>query len=252
MVFNLGIFFLMAPDISESYPSIRSFVGCLTDKPILNPYTRFRKTLFGFFSLARRGVARVTSPNFASRFWIDSCLDENRLRGTLAVIPKALHLNPIQKSKERRGKLPPSWTKMAAFNSPSQEHCSNQCLTCLWMFYWRWEPPRVLTGHSELSSQIFKHLQLIDVMHLSRTSKPLRSILMSRTSIYVWKQAVANDGLPPCTKDLNEPKLAELIFGRSCDVGVSAPKFVKKLNHFVSFFCFALHSGVGGMYLARK
>jgi hypothetical protein len=64
-------------------------------------------------------------------------------------------------------------------------------------------------------SQVFKHLELADLLYLSRTSKALRSILLSRTSISLWKRVVANDGLPPCTEDLNEPQLAELMFGNS-------------------------------------
>jgi hypothetical protein len=70
---------------------------------------------------------------------------------------------------------------------------------------------------------------------------------MSHSSISLWKQVVANDGLPPCTEDLNEPQLAELMFGRSCDVSffLGIPQ---RLNHFLAF----CSSGAGEMSLARK
>ncbi|KAG6894358.1 hypothetical protein C0992_006459 [Termitomyces sp. T32_za158] len=57
--------------------------------------------------------------------------------------------------------------------------------------------------------EIFSLLDPIDILNLSRTSKPLRAILMRRSSIYVWRNARARfDGLPECPSDMS---LSEII-----------------------------------------
>ena len=56
-------------------------------------------------------------------------------------------------------------------------------------------------------------------MHLARTTKDLRAILMNRSSISIWKHARSQfDNLPDCPDDLNEPQYAELVFGKACTV----------------------------------
>jgi len=62
-------------------------------------------------------------------------------------------------------------------------------------------------------------LQPLDLLNLSRTSKSLRSMLMKKNSIAVWRRARANlAGLPECPDDLTEPQYTELVFGRTCFV----------------------------------
>jgi hypothetical protein len=70
------------------------------------------------------------------------------------------------------------------------------------------------------SLQIASHLCPIDLLHLARTSKFLRAVLMSRiTSNHIWKASRANiDGLPACPSDLSEPQYARLVFDNSCYV----------------------------------
>lgn len=68
-------------------------------------------------------------------------------------------------------------------------------------------------------SQICSFLHPKDMLHLSRTSKGLRQIFMSRHSLGVWRAVLASlDGLPPCPDDLSEPAYASLIFDQYCHV----------------------------------
>ncbi|KAF8188326.1 hypothetical protein BJ912DRAFT_398455 [Pholiota molesta] len=66
--------------------------------------------------------------------------------------------------------------------------------------------------------EIFSLLNPIDLVNLTRTSKDLRAMLMSRSSISVWKSARANfvPAMPECPDDLSEPQYAELAFGKGC------------------------------------
>ncbi|KIK57119.1 hypothetical protein GYMLUDRAFT_229820 [Collybiopsis luxurians FD-317 M1] len=67
--------------------------------------------------------------------------------------------------------------------------------------------------------EIFCYLDPGDLLRLARTSKDLRDILMSKTSITIWRSSRENlPGLPPPPKDLNEPQYAQLLFDDHCDV----------------------------------
>ena len=67
--------------------------------------------------------------------------------------------------------------------------------------------------------QIFGHLKPLDLLHLARTTKDLRAILMNRSSISIWKHSRSQlDGLPDCPDDLSEPQYAEYLFGKACTV----------------------------------
>ena len=69
--------------------------------------------------------------------------------------------------------------------------------------------------------QIFGKLDPIDVLHMARTTKELRAILMSRSAVMIWREALGNiSGLPPCPDDLNEPQWVDLVYGKSCQVCV--------------------------------
>ncbi|KAF8810052.1 hypothetical protein BYT27DRAFT_7186905 [Phlegmacium glaucopus] len=65
--------------------------------------------------------------------------------------------------------------------------------------------------------EIFGHLNPLDLLHVARTTKDLRAILMSRSSTSVWKHARSQfHDLPDCPDDLSEPQYAELLFGKFC------------------------------------
>ncbi|KAF9072122.1 hypothetical protein BDP27DRAFT_441731 [Rhodocollybia butyracea] len=65
--------------------------------------------------------------------------------------------------------------------------------------------------------EIFCCVEPGDLLCLSRTSKDLRTILMSRRYEYIWRSARENvDGLPPRPDDLNEPQYAHLLFDAYC------------------------------------
>jgi len=69
--------------------------------------------------------------------------------------------------------------------------------------------------------QIFGHLNPLDLLHLARTTKDLRAILMKRSSISIWKHARSHfDDLPECPSDLSEPQYAEFLFGKACTVSL--------------------------------
>ncbi|EMD36275.1 hypothetical protein CERSUDRAFT_124209 [Gelatoporia subvermispora B] len=55
------------------------------------------------------------------------------------------------------------------------------------------------------------------LIQLSRTSKGLRDMLMSKTARMVWRAALYNiPDLPPCAPDLAEPRYAALVFDKIC------------------------------------
>ncbi|KAG6817059.1 hypothetical protein H0H93_007546 [Arthromyces matolae] len=61
-------------------------------------------------------------------------------------------------------------------------------------------------------------LDPLDVLNLSRTSKALRSILMRRSSQFIWKSALAHiEGLPECPSDMSEPAYTNLVFSSYCN-----------------------------------
>ncbi|KAH9952089.1 hypothetical protein B0H21DRAFT_13030 [Amylocystis lapponica] len=71
--------------------------------------------------------------------------------------------------------------------------------------------------------EIFGHLNPIDVLHLARTTKALRDILMRRSALSIWREARAHvDGLPDCPADLSEPQYANLLFDPHCHFCLTA------------------------------
>ncbi|KAL0066954.1 hypothetical protein AAF712_005943 [Marasmius tenuissimus] len=68
--------------------------------------------------------------------------------------------------------------------------------------------------------EIFKYLWPREILHLSRTSKSLRELLMSRSSAPIWRAARINSGLPPLPPDLSEPRYASLAFDPYCNVSL--------------------------------
>ncbi|RDX56503.1 hypothetical protein OH76DRAFT_1395620 [Lentinus brumalis] len=71
--------------------------------------------------------------------------------------------------------------------------------------------------------EIFAHLHPYDLLHLTRTTKPLRVLLMNRSATTVWKRARENvPGLPDCPPDLSEPAFANLAFDPHCHFCIKA------------------------------
>ncbi|KAK7676994.1 hypothetical protein QCA50_020023 [Cerrena zonata] len=65
--------------------------------------------------------------------------------------------------------------------------------------------------------EIFSHLEPKDLLNLSRTSEPLRQLLMSRASALLWETSRKNiPGLPDCPSFLSEPEYANLCFTLYC------------------------------------
>ncbi|KAL0577163.1 hypothetical protein V5O48_004840 [Marasmius crinis-equi] len=61
-----------------------------------------------------------------------------------------------------------------------------------------------------------------DLLRLSRTSKNLRKILMSKSSLFVWKACRENAGVPDPLPSINEPAFARLLFDPHCHFCLTA------------------------------
>ncbi|KAJ8092075.1 hypothetical protein PM082_024315 [Marasmius tenuissimus] len=67
--------------------------------------------------------------------------------------------------------------------------------------------------------EVSKSLEPLDILHLARTSRALRELLMKRSSIPIWRSSRENVlGLPPLPDDLNEAQYAALAFDSVCQV----------------------------------
>jgi hypothetical protein len=68
---------------------------------------------------------------------------------------------------------------------------------------------------------VFRNLPPYDLLRLARTTKSLRSILLSKNARSVWIDALeAVAGLPPCPEDMSEPAYTRLTFDTQCSVSV--------------------------------
>lgn len=66
--------------------------------------------------------------------------------------------------------------------------------------------------------KIFSQLNPVDLLRVSRTTKDLRKLLLSRSSRSVWIDSLSRlQDLPPCPSDLSEPAYARLAFEPNCD-----------------------------------
>ncbi|KAI5900798.1 uncharacterized protein SCHCODRAFT_02608814 [Schizophyllum commune H4-8] len=76
----------------------------------------------------------------------------------------------------------------------------------------------------ELIDEVLSHLHPIDLLHLCRTTKLLRSMLLNRSTAFLWRRCMANvpehplnpgvPDVPPKPDDLNEPQWANLLYGK--------------------------------------
>ncbi|KAF9513241.1 hypothetical protein BS47DRAFT_1344467 [Hydnum rufescens UP504] len=67
--------------------------------------------------------------------------------------------------------------------------------------------------------EIVGHLEPLDLLHLARSNKFLRALLMNKANKILWKSARATiEDLPDCPPDLSEPAYASLVFESICTV----------------------------------
>ncbi|KAJ7104156.1 hypothetical protein B0H15DRAFT_11779 [Mycena belliarum] len=72
--------------------------------------------------------------------------------------------------------------------------------------------------------EIFGHLNPLDLLNLSRTTKEIRGILMTRSAAFVWKESRTHvPGLPNLPPDLSEPQYANLAFDSHCHKCFTSP-----------------------------
>lgn len=63
----------------------------------------------------------------------------------------------------------------------------------------------------------------MDLLNLARTCKPLRGLLMHKSSVFLWKNALRQvEDLPDCPVDLTEPEYTNLVFCNRCHVGTDS------------------------------
>ncbi|KAL1754828.1 hypothetical protein FB107DRAFT_214925 [Schizophyllum commune] len=70
----------------------------------------------------------------------------------------------------------------------------------------------------DVLNEIFRSLHPADLLHLSRTTKAFRALLMSRTSSWLWKDSYAAHAhdLPPIPDDVTIPQFMSLVYDRIC------------------------------------
>ncbi|KAL1678861.1 hypothetical protein EV122DRAFT_290098 [Schizophyllum commune] len=88
--------------------------------------------------------------------------------------------------------------------------------------------------------EIFSNMHPLDLLHVSRTTKMLRSVLMSRSSAWIWKESCARaiPALPPVPADLDIPQFVRLAYDRTCNAirARTCKKCLVKDNLFIEEF----------------
>ncbi|KAL5524811.1 hypothetical protein ACEPAF_9957 [Sanghuangporus sanghuang] len=75
---------------------------------------------------------------------------------------------------------------------------------------------RVMDLSVEVFCEIAKHLTPVDLLQLSRTSRSLRELILSKSSRAIWVSCLAATGIPACPPDMSEPQYANLYFEKEC------------------------------------
>ncbi|KAJ7709641.1 hypothetical protein B0H17DRAFT_231775 [Mycena rosella] len=74
--------------------------------------------------------------------------------------------------------------------------------------------------------EIFSHLHPLDLLHLTRTTKPFRRFLLNRANAAIWRDAFANSasegGPPGIPSYMTEPAWARVAFEKTCHVCLAA------------------------------
>jgi hypothetical protein len=69
--------------------------------------------------------------------------------------------------------------------------------------------------------QIAKYLHPRDLLHVARTSKILRAVLMTKNACHIWTVSFRNlEGLPECPDFMSGPQYAAFLFELVCSVKV--------------------------------
>ncbi|KAJ8075595.1 hypothetical protein PM082_021225 [Marasmius tenuissimus] len=68
----------------------------------------------------------------------------------------------------------------------------------------------------DLVYEICSHLEPFDLLRLSRASRELRRMLLTKASQSMWRRARANSGIPEPIGSMSEPAFASLIFEAHC------------------------------------
>ncbi|KIY71388.1 hypothetical protein CYLTODRAFT_487303 [Cylindrobasidium torrendii FP15055 ss-10] len=98
---------------------------------------------------------------------------------------------------------------------------------------------RLLEIPTDILYEICSHLPPLGLLHLSRTCKTIRAILMSEASRYAWRssfESILLDGIREVRNDICEPRLATLLFENRCDGcqkprrGAAMPEFMLRVN----------------------
>ncbi|KAF9021738.1 hypothetical protein BDZ89DRAFT_1137777 [Hymenopellis radicata] len=64
--------------------------------------------------------------------------------------------------------------------------------------------------------EVFSWLKPLDLLHLARTTKTFRSLLMSRSSLSAWKATREGDNVPAPLPGMSEPAWTALVFESTC------------------------------------
>ncbi|KAG8900727.1 hypothetical protein FRC00_011610 [Tulasnella sp. 408] len=99
--------------------------------------------------------------------------------------------------------------------------------------------------------EILGLLTPLDLLRLARTTKALRSYLMSKRSLIAWKaaRAAATPPVPICPKDMSEPQLAVLLFTEECTVPPNhyyLLEDVRRISEVVELYQLRLEAQVAG------
>ncbi|TFK42053.1 hypothetical protein BDQ12DRAFT_645494 [Crucibulum laeve] len=76
--------------------------------------------------------------------------------------------------------------------------------------------------------EIFAHLHPADLLKMARLNKEFRKLLMHRSTIGLWKDALANvSGLPECPAAMTEIEWVNLVFSQHCHYCLSTVRTVE-------------------------
>ncbi|CAE6537425.1 unnamed protein product, partial [Rhizoctonia solani] len=69
----------------------------------------------------------------------------------------------------------------------------------------------------DIFTEIASHLWPVDIINLARLNKFFHNMLMSRSSIHIWHNAMDNVYyLPACPPEMSEPRYLALVFLKTC------------------------------------
>ncbi|KIM35798.1 hypothetical protein M413DRAFT_326355 [Hebeloma cylindrosporum] len=110
-------------------------------------------------------------------------------------------------ARKKGGASPPKKANKQSFAKSSSGSDSGRQTTSL---------GQLLAMPLDVLLEVFSHLDPKDIIHVCRTSRFLRDILMTRNSISVWRAARERIGAPESPSNMNEPQWAAVLFGNVC------------------------------------